>query len=101
MSQDEDGNLGCVDGNMWLSKKLERDLREKFEESGRPSKASPFDTTIWYCAGCGEKLNRGNDGVARCPRCNHTMGEFSYSLIEFHPHARPSILDERLPIATS
>jgi uncharacterized Zn finger protein (UPF0148 family) len=97
LSRDRDNNLGCVQCNMWLSKKLEHDLREAFESKQRASKTSPLDGMIWYCAGCGEKLVNGDDGVARCPTCQHTMGEFSYSIIEFHPHNRPSILDERLP----
>ncbi len=72
---------------MGLSQHLEEDLREVFLHQSRPAQSSPFDTMDkWHCAGCGTRLARERDGVARCPDCRRTMGEFSYQLIEFHPH---------------
>jgi uncharacterized Zn finger protein (UPF0148 family) len=95
LSRDEQGNLGCVIGNMWLSKRLEQELHQVFEEKCRSPRSTRFDGMIWYCAGCGEKLIKDANDIARCPNCQHTMGEFSHSLIEFHPHDPPTIRDER------
>jgi len=84
----EAGNLICGDGQMVLSVKLEKRLREVFEDQSRPSKASPLDNSNpWHCAGCGVPLVSNANGKEHCPKCGRTMGEFVYELLEFHPHA--------------
>ena len=85
----QEGELFCQDGQMGLSAHLEKRLREVFVDQSRPSRASPHDNMDqWHCAGCGILLVRDAEGKARCPKCSHTMGEFAYELVEFHPHAR-------------
>lgn len=88
-SRDEQrGELVCPRSGMGLSKDLEQRLSEVFITETRSPKLSPFDgIDKWYCAGCGERLNISEDSSARCPDCGRTMGEFSYQLIEFHPHS--------------
>jgi len=86
----DSGELVCAASGMGLSQDLERRLSEVFVYDARLPQPSPFDgIDKWYCAGCGKRLERGDDGSARCPDCGRTMGEFSYQLIEFHPHEAP------------
>jgi hypothetical protein len=85
--RDESGKLVCSASVMGLSRHLEFRFREVFGEQGRPSKPSSMDSMDkWYCAGCGVALVCDDDGIERCPACRHTMGEFAYELVEFHPH---------------
>jgi hypothetical protein len=71
---------------MSLSKNLKQLLRQVFGEQARPSKPSPLDRMDkWHCAGYGVPLV-DDAGIGRCPDGGHTMGEFAYELIEFHPH---------------
>ena len=87
LSRAPEGYLVCQNSGMGLSRELERRLTEVFLSEEREPSPSPFDTMDkWHCAGCGEKLAPNDDGLERCPSCRRTMGEFSYQLIEFHPH---------------
>ena len=82
-----DGSLECKTSGMSLSKKLESRLRDVFEFPFRDSEKHHLDKSGgWFCAGCGVRLVPAEDGTFRCPRCNRTMGEFVFELVEVHPH---------------
>jgi len=88
--RDQNGELTCRSGGMFISRELERRLSEVFLTEEREPTPSPFDAgpSKWHCGGCGDRLVVSEDGLGRCPRCRRTMGEFSYQLTEFTPHCR-------------
>jgi tRNA(Ile2) C34 agmatinyltransferase TiaS len=72
---------------MELSRNLEARFRSAYVEGIKPSAPHQFDgMDKWFCPGCGQRLTKGGDGVARCPKCERAMGEFAYEIIEFNPH---------------
>jgi len=79
--------LECQSGNMGLSKHLEARLREVYELEEREPKQSPNDRSDgWFCPKCSHELVLSVDGAYRCPTCARTIGEFTYEIVEFHPH---------------
>jgi hypothetical protein len=81
--------LRCEAGRMPLSAHLAERLTECYvEESRRPSdqplRYSPGGE--WFCPACGVPTVTGADSVT-CPRCGRALNEFTYELVEYHPHA--------------
>jgi rubrerythrin len=72
---------------MELSRHLEAKFRAVFIDQSRDPTPFALDTMDkWHCAGCGLRLVIDADGIARCPNCKRTMGEFAYEITELHPH---------------
>jgi hypothetical protein len=89
------GDLTCVSGEMSLSPKMARDLRECFVERTRMPKETTFSFPVggpWFCPGCGVRAREAAGRIV-CPRCSRSLNEFVYHLIELHPH-RPDKVRE-------
>lgn len=94
-----DGTLRCHNGPMAFAKELSERLKacyidETRRPDGRPAnyKVGEDDlcdpepsTSRWFCPACGCQVQ----STARqliCPRCQRSLNEFLYSLVERHPH---------------
>lgn len=89
-----DGELACEQGDMGLSRHLERGLTECFVERTRKPTATPLPFRVggsWSCPGCGIAMLEDPPGLVACPRCGLSLGEFVHELVELHPHrGRPA-----------
>ena len=82
--------LECERGGMPLSADLERRLRECYVQGVRMPRPEPLRYRVgdrWFCPGCGVRVTQANPGDIRCPKCERSLGEFIYALVELHPHA--------------
>ena len=75
---------------MGLSQHLERRFTECFIQRVDTPREVEFSSVIggkWFCPGCGVPTVEGG-GFVRCPRCELSLNEFIYALVELHPHAQ-------------
>lgn len=84
----EDGRLMCINGQMEVTKALEKKLEECYVLKLRQPREGKFSSRIggqWFCPQCGVLIQE-QDGDLRCSSCHQTINEFIFSLVEFHPH---------------
>lgn len=80
--------LVCESGAMTLSPKMERGLRDVFEDRSRSSEPTPRQWKVgagWFCPGCGVPMHE-EAGTLSCAKCGESLDEFLFPLIELHPH---------------
>ncbi len=76
----------CKTGDMALSRNVYKILVERFPNIQKQPNNTKIGSGItkMYCPGCGEML----DKELKCQRCNGSIADLSYQLIEFHPHLK-------------
>jgi len=82
------GALTCLRGDMPLSPSLSAAFTEIFVHKSRTApchRNAHLISGAWYCPGCGIPLVE-ELGSTVCPRCNQSLDEFLFPLIELHPH---------------
>ena len=82
------GELMCVAGEMVLSRSVERVLIDRYGGNHVPSTdltPSSKDLHPWFCPGCGVVLN----AKIVCPRCQMSLKDLQFQLVEIHPHKMP------------
>jgi hypothetical protein len=78
---------------MELSAALEHRLIDTYERRARNPSEAPLGFTVggqWYCPGCAVPTIEAVPGVVQCPRCERSLSEFIFELVELHPHLPPN-----------
>ena len=80
-----EGVFTCDEGGMTLSRRLQEVLTQRFPAHRlRPAEATVGrKLTRWFCPGCGVPLGQ----EMRCPKCEQSIEDLLYTLVELHPHA--------------
>ena len=90
------GNWWCVAGDMEITQALRQALTDCYligtREPKRPNVGiGAIRSGIggqWHCPGCGIEVVEAPLGVLTCGRCDRSLNEFVYALVEFHFHKR-------------
>ena len=83
-----DERLVCAAGKMEFTQHLTSKFEECYLAQTRNPREMKFNFVVggeWYCPVCGVSAKE-EDGHIRCPKCNRSLNEFIYQLIERHPH---------------
>ena len=78
--------LECVPGEMPLSARLDKVLRERFgpgNDAAAPYAPGYQPGARWYCPGCGVPILK--EGMT-CSECGRSLGDLLHDLVELHPH---------------
>lgn len=78
----------CLRGEMYLSESLTRRLEECYVTKTVNPREFSFSFQVggkWFCPGCGVRMFE-EDGFIRCPKCNLSINEFIFQLVEVSAH---------------
>lgn len=78
----------CIKGDMYLSQVLTERLKQCFILKNEKPKDLHFSFEVggsWFCPKDGVEMIE-NNGYIKCSKCNLTLNEFIYQLVEVHPH---------------
>ena len=79
-----------MQGDMLLSRQMERDLIAAFVDPGVHPSPEPMPSPFggrWFCPRDGAAM-REVDGLVACTVCQRSLNRYLYSLLELHPYHR-------------